>query len=151
MKLKRLLVLGKASELSAKQRMDTLACVECGRCTQVCPANLAGRPLDPKTIITKTRDALEEAGSEDIDFWEKQTFSSVELDSCTTCGACMEECPMNIEHVQEIMGLSVTRPLLLEIFQLMQQQPLTILELMETLGVFLKMIDLTGQKEWKFL
>ena len=97
--------LGKASELSAKQRMDTLACVECGRCTQVCPANLAGRPLDPKTIITKTRDALEEAGSEDIDFWEKQTFSSVELDSCTTCGACMEECPMNIEHVQEIMGL----------------------------------------------
>lgn len=97
--------LGKASELSAKQRFDTLACVECGRCTQVCPANLAGRPLDPKKIITKTRDALEEAKGEDVDFWEKEVFSSAELDSCTTCGACMEECPANIEHVQEIMDL----------------------------------------------
>lgn len=97
--------LGKISELSAKQRMDTLSCVECGRCTQVCPANLAGRPLDPKTIITKTRDSIEGAGASDFDFWENQTFSSIELDSCTTCGACMEECPMNIEHVQSIMGL----------------------------------------------
>ena len=97
--------LGKASELTAKQRMDTLSCVECGRCTQVCPANLAGRPLDPKKIITKTRDTLEEAGNEDVDFWEKSIFTSAELDSCTTCGACMEECPANIEHVQSIMGL----------------------------------------------
>lgn len=97
--------LGKASELTAKQRMDTLACVECGRCTQVCPANIAGRPLDPKKIITKTRDTLETAGKEDVDFWEKQVFSSAELDSCTTCGACMEECPANIEHVQSIMEL----------------------------------------------
>ena len=97
--------LGKASELTAKQRMDTLACVECGRCSQVCPAKLADRPLDPKTIITKTRDALEEAKGEDVDFWEKQVFSSAELDSCTTCGACMEECPANIEHVQSIMDL----------------------------------------------
>ncbi|MDP7318987.1 MAG: heterodisulfide reductase-related iron-sulfur binding cluster [Bacteriovoracaceae bacterium] len=97
--------LGKASELSAKQRMDTLSCVECGRCTQVCPANIAGRPLDPKLIITKTRDNIEEAKGEDVDFWEKQVFTSAELDSCTTCGACMEECPANIEHVQSIMGL----------------------------------------------
>lgn len=97
--------LGKASELTAKMRLDTISCVECGRCTSVCPANLAGRPLDPKMIITKTRDALEEAGNEDVDFWEKSIFSSIELDSCTTCGACMEECPMNIEHVQEIMDL----------------------------------------------
>lgn len=97
--------LGKASELTAKQRMDTISCVECGRCTQACPANLAGRPLDPKKIITKTRDALAEAGEDDVDFWEKEIFSSAELDSCTTCGACMEECPANIEHVQSIMGL----------------------------------------------
>ena len=97
--------LGKASELTAKQRMDTLAWVECGRRSQVCPAKIADRPLDPKTIITKTRDALEEAKGEDVDFWEKQVFSSAELDSCTTCGACMEECPANIEHVQSIMDL----------------------------------------------
>jgi len=98
--------LGKASELTAKQRMDTLACVECGRCTQVCPANLAGRPLDPKKIITKTRDVLEaNKDNADVDFWELQTFTAAELDSCTTCGACMEECPANIEHVQSIMDL----------------------------------------------
>lgn len=97
--------LGKASELTGKQRMDTLACVECGRCTQVCPANLAERPLNPKTIITKMRDELENAGKEDVDFWEKEIYSDVELDSCTTCGACMEECPMNIEHVTTIMDL----------------------------------------------
>jgi Fe-S oxidoreductase/nitrate reductase gamma subunit len=97
--------LGKSSELTAKQRLDTLACVECGRCTQVCAANLSGRPLDPKKIITKTRDALQAAGDTVIDFWEKQIFSAAELDSCTTCGACMEECPASIEHVQSIMEL----------------------------------------------
>lgn len=97
--------LGKASELTEKQRFDTLACVECGRCTQVCPANLAGKPLNPKTIITKLRDETEAAGNEDVDFWEKETFTPTELDSCTTCGACMEECPVNIEHVQSIMDL----------------------------------------------
>lgn len=97
--------LGKTSELTAKQRMDTLSCVECGRCTQVCPANIAGRPLDPKKIITKTRDAIEKSMGEDYDFWENQTFTAAELDSCTTCGACMEECPSNIEHVQNIMDL----------------------------------------------
>jgi len=97
--------LGKASELTSKQRLDAISCVECGRCTNVCPANLAGRPLDPKTIITKTRDAVISAKGEDIDLWENPLFSAVELDSCTTCGACMEECPMNIEHVQSIMDL----------------------------------------------
>lgn len=97
--------LGKISELTQKQKMDTLSCVECGRCTQVCPANLAGRPLDPKKIITKTRDTIEASNGEDTDFWEKEVFTSAELDSCTTCGACMEECPANIEHVQSIMGL----------------------------------------------
>lgn len=96
--------LGKASEMTPKMRLDTISCVECGRCTQVCPANLAGKPLNPKTIITKMRDVTE-GKKEDVDFWETNTFDPVELDSCTTCGACMEECPVNIEHVQEIMGL----------------------------------------------
>ena len=97
--------LGKSSELDPKQRMDMISCVECGRCTNVCPANLAGRPLDPKTIITKMRDVVEAQEKGDVDFWETETYSAIELDSCTTCGACMEECPMNIEHVQSIMGL----------------------------------------------
>jgi Fe-S oxidoreductase len=104
--------LGKTSELTLKQRLDTLACVECGRCTQVCPANLADKPLDPKLIITKMRDVLNyrvEAtppAVQDIQLWgENPVYASNELDACTTCGACMEECPANIEHVQVIMDL----------------------------------------------
>lgn len=103
--------LGKVSELSMKERLDTLACVECGRCTEVCPANLAGKPLDPKLIVTKLRDTLfnqpleAKVKGEDINLWENPLYASNELDSCTTCGACMEECPANIEHVQLIMDL----------------------------------------------
>jgi Fe-S oxidoreductase len=103
--------LGKVSELSMKARLDTLACVECGRCTEVCPANLADKPLDPKLIITKMRDTIAnqpleaKVKGEDIDLWANPLYASNELDSCTTCGACMEECPANIEHVQLIMDL----------------------------------------------
>lgn len=104
--------LGKTSELTMKQRLDTLACVECGRCTQVCPANLADKPLDPKLIITKMRDVMNyrveatPANANDTDLWgENPIYASNELDACTTCGACMEECPANIEHVQVIMDL----------------------------------------------
>jgi heterodisulfide reductase subunit C len=95
--------LGKTSELTMKERLDTLACVECGRCTQVCPANLAEKPLDPKLIVTKLRDVL--VKGEEVNLWDNPLYASNELDSCTTCGACMEECPANIEHVQLIMDL----------------------------------------------
>ena len=99
--------LGKASELTMKERLDTEACVECGRCTQVCPANQAEKPLNPKTIVTKMRDALGAQPGVDISLWDETNpiYASNELDSCTTCGACMEECPANIEHVQLIMDL----------------------------------------------
>lgn len=98
--------LGKISELSMKNKLDLISCVECGRCTNVCPANNAGKPLDPKLIITKARDfafATKAAGKEDADLWENPIYLAAELDSCTTCGACMEECPANIEHVDLIM------------------------------------------------
>ncbi len=103
--------LGKSTDLTSKQRLDTLACVECGRCTQVCPANLAEKPLDPKTIITKMRDKLfvnSDGGLKiptEFNIWENAMYANNELDSCTTCGACMEECPMSIEHVPLIMDL----------------------------------------------
>jgi Fe-S oxidoreductase len=104
--------LGKTSELTMKMRLDTLACVECGRCTQVCPANLADKPLDPKLIITKLRDVMNyrveatATNTNDTDLWgENPIYASNELDACTTCGACMEECPASIEHVQVIMDL----------------------------------------------
>lgn len=99
--------LGKMSEFSAKNKLDMLACVECGRCTQVCPANQAGKPLDPKLIITKPRDlnfSIKKKGESDAELWgDTPMYSANELDSCTTCGACMEECPANIEHVNIIL------------------------------------------------
>lgn len=100
--------LGKFSELTMKNKWDLLTCVECGRCTQVCPAKAAGKPLDPKKIITKARDfsfdLLNVKKEADGELWgETPIYSATELDSCTTCGACMEECPANIEHVNLIM------------------------------------------------
>lgn len=98
--------LGKLSELTMKNKLDLLSCVECGRCTQVCPANGAGKILDPKKIITKTRDFAFDVvakGEKDAGLWDEPIFASNELDACTTCGACMEECPANIEHVNLIM------------------------------------------------
>ena len=81
--------------------------MECGRCTEVCPANLSGKNLNPKTIITKARDfsqATLSSNKTDGDFWEENPiYEANELDACTTCGACMEECPSNIEHVNLIM------------------------------------------------
>ena len=99
--------LGKLSELTSKNKLDLLACVECGRCTQVCPAKDAGKPLDPKLIITKIRDLSESIHSQkkdDADLWnDNRLYQANELDACTTCGACMEECPAEIEHVNLIM------------------------------------------------
>jgi Fe-S oxidoreductase/nitrate reductase gamma subunit len=99
--------LGKLSELTMKQSFDLLSCVECGRCTEVCPAYAAGKNLDPKLIITKPRDLLYQIqASKETDgeiFGENRLYENNELDACTTCGACMEECPANIEHVSIIM------------------------------------------------
>lgn len=100
--------LGKFSELTMKNKWDLLTCVECGRCTEVCPAKAAGKPLDPKKIITKARDfsfdLLNVKKENDGELWgENPIYTATELDSCTTCGACMEECPANIEHVDLIM------------------------------------------------
>ena len=101
--------LSKYNETTMKNRLDFLSCVECGRCTQNCPANLAGKKLDPKLIITKLRDAalkLKHAGVDDCEIWgELPLYEFNELDACTTCGACMEECPVHIEHVKLIMEL----------------------------------------------
>ena len=99
--------LGKFSEFTQKNKLDLLSCVECGRCTEVCPAFKADKPLDPKKIITKARDfslANLTAENQDLELWgENRIWGATELDSCTTCGACMEECPANIEHVDIIM------------------------------------------------
>jgi Fe-S oxidoreductase/nitrate reductase gamma subunit len=97
--------LGKIAELTSKNRLDALACIECGRCTNVCPALAAGKELDPKAIITKVRNFAFASKNLTSSLWEPPLYASHELDACTTCGACMEECPMSVEHVPLIMEL----------------------------------------------
>ena len=100
-------------DLTWKNLMDAYTCTECGRCTAVCPANLTGKLLSPRKVIMDTRDRLEEYGKgarKDKDFDDKKTLikdyiSHEELWACTTCNACAEECPVNIDHVSIILEL----------------------------------------------
>lgn len=100
-------------DLTWKSLMDAYTCTECGRCTSVCPANLTGKLLSPRKIVMDTRDRLEEVGKV-IDAkgqWEddgKDLFSRIseeELWACTTCNACTEACPVNIDPVEVILDM----------------------------------------------
>jgi Fe-S oxidoreductase/nitrate reductase gamma subunit len=102
-------------DLTWKQLFDSYTCTECGRCTASCPANLTGKLLSPKKIIVDTRARLGEkaplmtAGVTDDPALGKPLLhgyiSAQELWSCTTCRACVQECPVMIEHVDEIVEL----------------------------------------------
>jgi Fe-S oxidoreductase len=87
--------------LTWKQRLDTLTCTECGRCQSACPAWNSGQPLSPKLLIMGLRDGLMSAG----DAADGAVISPDVLWSCTTCGACVEQCPVDIEHVDTIVQL----------------------------------------------
>jgi Fe-S oxidoreductase len=86
-----------------KQILDLLACTECGRCQAVCPAYAAGLPLSPKTLIMDLRDALPVNGA--LESFPGGAISDATLWACTTCHACMEACPVHIEHVPKIIEL----------------------------------------------
>ncbi len=101
-------------DLSWKSLGDAYTCTECGRCTSVCPANLTGKKLSPRKLIMDTRDRLEIVGKgvakEGATFDDKKALwgdyiSAEELWACTTCNACTNECPVNIDHVSIIMEL----------------------------------------------
>jgi len=102
-------------DLTWKQLFDGYTCTECGRCTASCPANLTGKLLSPKKIIVDTRARLEEKGNlllkgvNEGPAFERRLvhdfISPQELWSCTTCRACVQECPVMIEHVDEIVDL----------------------------------------------
>jgi Fe-S oxidoreductase len=102
-------------DLSWKQVLDGYTCTECGRCTSVCPANQTGKLLSPRKIIVDTRHRFQEkapllaAGRIDDPAMEKTLLNSYitpqELWACTTCRACVQECPVMNEHVDEIVDL----------------------------------------------
>jgi Fe-S oxidoreductase len=90
------------ADLSWKQRMDFLSCVECRRCTENCPANLAGQELDPRGFILDGRASiLSLAASAPV---IGNVISETALGQCTSCGACEAACPVGIEHLQVLTG-----------------------------------------------
>ena len=101
------------SDLSWKNLMDAYSCTECGRCTSECPANITGKLLSPRKIMMDTRDRLEEVGKNidknGLDFDDgKSLFSYIsqeEILACTSCNACVQACPVNIDPLSIIMEL----------------------------------------------
>jgi heterodisulfide reductase subunit C len=101
-------------DLSWKSLMDAYTCTECGRCTSACPANLTGKKLSPRKIIMDTRDRLEEVGKNKRvhgqDFKDDKSLlgdyiTEEEIWACTSCNACVQECPVNIDPLSVIIDL----------------------------------------------
>ena len=101
-------------DLSWRNLLDAYSCTECGRCTAACPANQTGKLLSPRKIMMDTRDRLEAVGKninankEYKDDGKKllhDYISVEELRACTTCNACVEECPVSISPLEIIMEL----------------------------------------------
>ncbi|MDP1819813.1 MAG: (Fe-S)-binding protein [Acidimicrobiales bacterium] len=101
-----------------KQLLDTDACTMCGRCTAVCPAHATGKPLDPREIVLKTGEVMARTGTPQVSppigldpeitigansLFERIT--SEEIWACTTCKACDENCPVNIEILDKILDM----------------------------------------------
>jgi Fe-S oxidoreductase len=107
---------GTLADMTWKQMMDTVTCTECGRCQDVCPAYATGKALSPKLLIMGLRDHLLEQGpkllaGDDgsgavpmVPLVPNAVTDDVVWD-CVTCGACVHECPVSIEHIDHIVDL----------------------------------------------
>jgi Fe-S oxidoreductase len=103
------------TDLTRKQVLDLFTCTECGRCQEVCPAWATGKPLSPKLLIMDLRDqaiaeapALLAAGAAGVVELQPLVPNAVTDEvvwDCVTCGACVRECPVDIEHVDTIVDL----------------------------------------------
>jgi heterodisulfide reductase subunit C len=102
------------TDLTWKNILESYTCTECGRCTQQCPANITGKKLSPRKIMMDTRARAEELGIEreknGKDFDDGKSLlgtyiTDEEILACTTCNACVEACPVNIDPVDIIMQL----------------------------------------------
>ncbi len=101
-------------DLTWKNLLDAYTCTECGRCTSACPANMTGKLLSPRKIMMDTRDRVEEVGKnidkngsfvEDGKALLDTYISREEIWACTSCNACVEQCPVNINPLEIIIGL----------------------------------------------
>jgi Fe-S oxidoreductase len=104
---------GKMEDFTWKQMLDFATCTECGRCQSVCPAWTTGKPLSPKLLIMGLREnmfasadrLLSGASNTDVATLVPTTIDPDVLWSCTTCGSCVEQCPVDIEHVDAIIDM----------------------------------------------
>lgn len=101
-------------DLSWRNLLDAYSCTECGRCSAACPANITGKLLSPRKIMMDTRDRLEEVGrninangefKDDGKTLLHNYITVEELRACTTCNACVEECPVSISPLEIILEL----------------------------------------------
>ncbi|OFY83597.1 MAG: Fe-S oxidoreductase [Bacteroidetes bacterium RIFCSPLOWO2_12_FULL_35_15] len=103
------------TDLTWKQLLDAYTCTECGRCTSSCPANITGKLLSPRKIMMDTRDRLVEVGkNRDANKGEFKDdgkallgdyITAEELWACTSCNACVQECPVNIDPLSIIIEM----------------------------------------------
>lgn len=105
---------GKMEDFTWKELLDGMTCVECGRCTEQCPATFTGKPLDPRKMIHHLKESLQDGIANPAldkrkpligDDASPGVVHRDELWSCTTCGACMEACPLYIEHIPAIVDM----------------------------------------------
>ena len=101
-------------DLSWKNLLDAYACTECGRCTAACPANITGKLLNPRKIMMDTRDRMEEVRrniksngefKDDGKSLLHDYITTEELRACTSCNACVQECPVSISPLDIIFEL----------------------------------------------
>ncbi len=105
-------------EFTWKQLLDTDSCTMCGRCTAVCPAHATGKPLDPREIVLKTGEVMAATGKPVVSppigtdaeinvpaNWMFDRITPEELWACTSCRACDENCPVNIEILDKILDM----------------------------------------------
>ncbi len=100
-------------DVTWKNYLDSLSCTECGRCTSVCPANITGKQLSPRKVMMNLRARMKEKGHHLIKDKSYNDGKSLirdyilpeEIWACTTCNACAQECPVNINHPEMIVSL----------------------------------------------